>query len=244
MIDSEATFAGSGDSTLASARVELSRARAEATAYTNELNEASRVGSHFGKVMSTAFTGMALQGRSFNDVLRTVGLSLSKLALDASFKSMGSALARAVVQSATSMSGSSVAFAKGGVLAAGTPIPFASGGIISSPTMFPLGRGAGIAGERGAEAILPLARGPDAASAWRRRAQAATSPSLSTSPRPTPKASAVQRPNSPLSSPARSGAATAICDPSNKYFTVTPTPPSTSCRAGGHPRHPSERSRR
>lgn len=161
MIDSEATFAGSGDSTLASARVELSRARAEATAYTNELNEASRVGSHFGKVMSTAFTGMALQGRSFNDVLRTVGLSLSKLALDASFKSMGSALARAVVQSATSMSGSSVAFAKGGVLAAGTPIPFASGGIISSPTMFPLGRGAGIAGERGAEAILPLARGPD-----------------------------------------------------------------------------------
>ena len=54
------------------------------------------------------------------------------------------------------------AFAKGGVLAAGTPIPFASGGVIASPMSFPLAGGrTGLAGERGAEAILPLTRGAD-----------------------------------------------------------------------------------
>ena len=42
------------------------------------------------------------------------------------------------------------------------PVPFADGGIIASPITFPLaGNRVGIAGERGAEAILPLARGPD-----------------------------------------------------------------------------------
>jgi phage-related minor tail protein len=42
------------------------------------------------------------------------------------------------------------------------PVPFAQGGVISSPIAFPLaGNRLGVAGERGAEAILPLARGPD-----------------------------------------------------------------------------------
>ena len=44
----------------------------------------------------------------------------------------------------------------------GVPVPFAAGGVIQSPIAFPLGGGAtGIAGERGAEAIMPLTRGPD-----------------------------------------------------------------------------------
>jgi phage-related minor tail protein len=41
-------------------------------------------------------------------------------------------------------------------------VPFAQGGVIASPIAFPLaGNRTGVAGERGAEAILPLARGPD-----------------------------------------------------------------------------------
>lgn len=156
--DSELTFSSSFAVDVTTSRQALENLRKETKAYDKELEQASRVGNQFGKVMSTAFTGMALQGRSFNDVVRNVGLSLSKLALDASFKSMGNALAEALT---ASISGNGLAFAKGGVLAQGTPVPFASGGIVSSPVTFPLGRGTGIAGERGAEAILPLARGPD-----------------------------------------------------------------------------------
>ena len=53
-------------------------------------------------------------------------------------------------------------FAKGGVLKSGTPVPFANGGVISSPIAFPLAGGrTGIAGEAGAEAIMPLTRGAD-----------------------------------------------------------------------------------
>ena len=53
-------------------------------------------------------------------------------------------------------------FANGGVVSRGMPIPFASGGVVSSPINFPLAGGrTGLMGERGAEAIMPLARGPD-----------------------------------------------------------------------------------
>jgi len=38
---------------------------------------------------------------------------------------------------------------------------FAKGGVVASPTYFPLSGGLGLMGEAGAEAIMPLARGPD-----------------------------------------------------------------------------------
>lgn len=40
-------------------------------------------------------------------------------------------------------------------------MPFAKGGVVATPSYFPLGNTLGVAGERGAEAILPLARGGD-----------------------------------------------------------------------------------
>ncbi len=39
--------------------------------------------------------------------------------------------------------------------------PFADGGVVARPTFFASGNGLGLMGERGAEAIMPLARGPD-----------------------------------------------------------------------------------
>ena len=43
----------------------------------------------------------------------------------------------------------------------GLVMPFAHGGVVGAPTYFPLGRGLGLMGESGAEAVMPLARGPD-----------------------------------------------------------------------------------
>ena len=52
-------------------------------------------------------------------------------------------------------------FAKGGVFSGGNIMPFASGGVVKGPTLFPMAKGAGLMGEAGPEAIMPLKRGPD-----------------------------------------------------------------------------------
>ena len=58
--------------------------------------------------------------------------------------------------------GSAGTFARGGVFIQGAPLrAFARGGIVNSPTLFPMATGAGLMGEAGPEAIMPLARGPD-----------------------------------------------------------------------------------
>lgn len=50
------------------------------------------------------------------------------------------------------------AFAKGGVFNNGNVTAFANGGIINGPTLFPMRNGAGLMGEAGPEAVMPLAR--------------------------------------------------------------------------------------
>jgi len=49
--------------------------------------------------------------------------------------------------------------AKGNAYSDGSIIPFANGGIVNRPTLFPMANGAGLMGEAGPEAILPLRRG-------------------------------------------------------------------------------------
>lgn len=51
--------------------------------------------------------------------------------------------------------------ADGNAFSNGNVIPFAKGGIVSSPTIFPMAKGAGLMGEAGPEAIMPLSRGAD-----------------------------------------------------------------------------------
>ena len=48
--------------------------------------------------------------------------------------------------------------AKGNAFSGGRMIPFAHGGIVDRPTVFPMAQGAGLMGEAGPEAVLPLAR--------------------------------------------------------------------------------------
>jgi phage-related minor tail protein len=57
--------------------------------------------------------------------------------------------------------GGITASANGNIFAGGNVIPFARGGVVSSPTLFPMANGAGLMGEAGPEAIMPLRRGPD-----------------------------------------------------------------------------------
>ncbi len=131
---------------------------ADTSALQSELAAAAQLGRQFSRSLITAFEGVAIKGRSLSDVLRSLALSLSSLVLKAALKPLeqgfGSFLA--------GLFGGGLGFAKGGVVQQGMAVPFAEGGVIRSPVAFPLGKGQiGIAGERGAEAILPLARGPD-----------------------------------------------------------------------------------
>jgi phage-related minor tail protein len=123
-----------------------------------DLIELARLGRQFGTALSSSFVDIALKGKGLGDVLRSLALRLSEITLKAAFKPLTDALGGAL---AGAFSGG-VAFAKGGVLRPTLPVPFAQGGVIASPIAFPLGGNRlGLAGERGPEAILPLARGPD-----------------------------------------------------------------------------------
>lgn len=51
-------------------------------------------------------------------------------------------------------------FANGAAFLGGRVTAFASGGVVNGPTMFPMRGGVGLMGEAGAEAIMPLDRGP------------------------------------------------------------------------------------
>jgi phage-related minor tail protein len=122
-----------------------------------QLADCARLGQRFGNTLGSAFSDLLIRGKSFGDVLRNLALRLSDLALKAAFKPLTDAIGGAFAGAVTGL-----AFARGGVVRRGLPVPFAEGGVIASPIAFPLaGNRVGIAGERGPEAILPLARGPD-----------------------------------------------------------------------------------
>ncbi len=122
------------------------------------LDQSEQLAKRFSSSLLGAFEAIAIKGKSLSEVFKSLALSLSKIVLQAAFKPLENAASGFLA----GLFKGAFAFAKGGVLAQGTPIPFANGGVISNPISFPLAGGArGIAGERGAEAIMPLARGPD-----------------------------------------------------------------------------------
>ncbi len=133
---------------------------ADTSALRTELQRTELVGRQFSRSLISAFEGIAVQGRSLGDVVRNLGLSLSRIVLSAAMKPLDKAVNTMLGNLLSG--GMSLGFAKGGVLHNGTPIPFARGGVIASPVAFPLRGGrTGLAGERGPEAIMPLTRTAD-----------------------------------------------------------------------------------
>ncbi|MGQ0671669.1 MAG: phage tail tape measure protein [Hyphomicrobium sp.] len=124
----------------------------------NELKTAASLGRQFSSALIGAFDGIAIKGRNVGDVLKSLALRLSDIVLKAALKPVEQGFGNLLA----GLFSGGVGFAKGGVVSGGLPVPFAKGGVISSPIAFPLlGGRTGLAGERGAEAIMPLARGAD-----------------------------------------------------------------------------------
>lgn len=105
------------------------------------------------RTLTRAFASAVIGGKSLEDTLKGVALSLSKVALDSALKPLQQGLSSAISSALSPLSG------QGG---ASVPVTaFANGGVVARPTFFGSGGGLGLMGERGAEAIMPLARGPD-----------------------------------------------------------------------------------
>jgi phage-related minor tail protein len=102
-----------------------------------------------------AFDGLVFDGMRASDALETVARSVINTAYSAALRPVTKGLGNFLTDGLFSL------FANGGSFAQGKVMPFASGGVVSSPTYFPMRGGAGLMGEAGPEAIMPLARGAD-----------------------------------------------------------------------------------
>ncbi len=125
------------------------------TGLTRQMRALDSVTEQFGRSLSRALAGGIAQGKGFDDILKNIGQRFLEIALKAAFKPLENSLGSIFSGLFSGFGGF------GGAGGAGPTTFFAEGGVVSTPHYFPMGRGMGIAGERGAEAILPLSRGPD-----------------------------------------------------------------------------------
>ncbi|MBL8575469.1 MAG: phage tail tape measure protein [Hyphomicrobiaceae bacterium] len=132
------------------------------------LDDTHRVSVLLGRSLSSGFRSAVVEGRKFEDVVKSIALRLSGNALAQAFRPLENLLSSGIQSAIGAVTGQLSGapmpqfFARGGAFAAGRPIPFAEGGIVDAPRLFPMANGAtGLMGEAGAEAILPLSRGPD-----------------------------------------------------------------------------------
>lgn len=113
----------------------------------------------FASTMAKAFSQATSGGKQFDDVLKSLTLKLSNLALQNAFKPLAKDLATGLQGLFSGGSGGPGDLFGGGIK---NISPFAAGGVINTPGYFPLSSGGlGLAGEAGPEAIVPLSRGSD-----------------------------------------------------------------------------------
>jgi phage-related minor tail protein len=124
----------------------LAQATAEAEALERLMGDLEARGQVVGEQLARTFASAVINGKSLEETLKAVALKLSNIALNQGMKPLEALLGQAVTG-----------------LAGGRVQAFAAGGVVSAPTYFAHAGGAGLMGEAGAEAILPLKRGPDGA---------------------------------------------------------------------------------
>jgi phage-related minor tail protein len=115
------------------------------------LQDINLVASSATKTLSSGLANAVVNGKSVDSTLASIARSLAKLGVNAGAQALAGGLSSGLsglISSALGGGGAAVA-------------PFADGGVVASPTFFGMNGSVGLMGERGAEAIMPLARGPD-----------------------------------------------------------------------------------
>ena len=133
---------------------------ADTSAFRAAMRDLGNDADRFSRAITRAFKDAVTGGKSFEDVLKSLALRLADIALDRALQPVGAGIAAALTNILGGF-GPVQPFAAGGVVSGRNMRPFASGGVFAAPTYFPMSGGVGLAGEKGPEAILPLARGSD-----------------------------------------------------------------------------------
>lgn len=123
----------------------IDRLAGSAEALRGQMQELDQLAESVGTRLVTGIASAVVQGRNLSDVMRSMVLSLSRMALSAALKPLGSLLG--------GLTGGLLKNADGNV--------FADGGVVNAPTLFGMKGGLGLMGEAGPEAVMPLARGAD-----------------------------------------------------------------------------------
>ncbi len=130
------------------------------------LRELRATAKSTGDAISAAFARGVVDGRRFDSVLRDIGRRFTEGLLKSALKPVELGLGELMNSGFRSLFGALKPIEAGQAAASSLGSAFgfrtfADGGVIHEPTLFGAGRNLGLMGERGAEAILPLARGPD-----------------------------------------------------------------------------------
>jgi hypothetical protein len=132
----------------------------EAKKEKDQLDDLKRTIEGWGRDSTNAIVKFCRTGEtSFSDMINSMIDDLLRMAIQEQimgplFKGISQGIGGLVVGYLEGM----VPSANGNVFQNGNVIPFAHGGIVSQPTVFPMARGAGIMGESGPEAVMPLTR--------------------------------------------------------------------------------------
>ncbi len=115
-----------------------------------------------GLTFSSAAEDAIVNFKSLGDVINSIGRDILKYFVRQSItkpllESLGNS--NLISDSISFFSGKAVFAANGHAFGPSGLIPFANGGVVDSPTPFKFSQGAGVMGEDGPEAILPLKRG-------------------------------------------------------------------------------------
>lgn len=137
---------------------ELDRMRAGIGETARDLGRLER---GFSGGLRRAVDGVLFEGRSGGAALRGLAGSMADTVYGNAMRPVTDRLGGILAQGANGLVAGLMPFAEGGAFAGGRVTPFARGGVVSGPVAFPMRGGAGLMGEAGPEAILPLARGPD-----------------------------------------------------------------------------------
>jgi phage-related minor tail protein len=137
---------------------------ADTSAFRREIADADKLAKSFGSSMTRAFAGAVLRGQDLGTVLRSIGMQFSAMALRNAMQPLVGGLTSWVGDWMAGFKGlgEGVASETGLLTGMSNTNAFARGGVIAAPAYFPMPDGrTGLMGERGVEAVMPLARTAD-----------------------------------------------------------------------------------